>query len=165
MNNNNNFPLDFVQCCFLFLKQLPTGTLLPCSVLILSMAKNQSDVENLVKNCLMVFCHSSNVSLLKSIIVLLSTTSIPVLSSHNLMRHTQLSCQNILNRIQKSPLPKRQLPISLQPQGVDLAYLQTGISGVFVWVLNFENLYFLGVLATATVFFGLLNKCRISLGC
>ena len=25
---------------------------LPCSVLILSMAKNQSDVENLVKNCL-----------------------------------------------------------------------------------------------------------------
>ena len=32
--------------------QLPTGTTLPCSVLILSMAKNQSDVENLVKNCL-----------------------------------------------------------------------------------------------------------------
>ena len=26
---------------------------LPCSVLILSMVKNQSDVENLVKNCLM----------------------------------------------------------------------------------------------------------------
>ena len=52
MNNKNNFPLDVVRCCFLFLKQLPTGTLLPCSVLILSMAKNQSDVENLVKNCL-----------------------------------------------------------------------------------------------------------------
>ena len=51
MNNKKYFPLDFVQCCFLFLKQLPTGTLLPCSVLILSMAKNQSDVENLVKNC------------------------------------------------------------------------------------------------------------------
>ena len=32
--------------------QLPTGTALPCSVLILSMAKNQSDVENLAKNCL-----------------------------------------------------------------------------------------------------------------
>ena len=32
--------------------QLPTGTTLPCSVLILSMAKNQSDVENLVENCL-----------------------------------------------------------------------------------------------------------------
>ena len=35
--------------------QLPTGTPLPCSVLILSMAKNQSDVENLVKNCLKKF--------------------------------------------------------------------------------------------------------------
>ena len=44
------------------------------------------------------------------------------------------------------------------PQGVDLAYLQTGISGVFLGVLNFENLYFLGVLVTAPVFFGLLNK-------
>ena len=33
--------------------QLPIGTRpLPCSVLILSMAKNQSDVENIVKNCL-----------------------------------------------------------------------------------------------------------------
>ena len=28
---------------------------LPCSVLILSIAKNQSDVENLVKNCLNLF--------------------------------------------------------------------------------------------------------------
>ena len=54
MNNKNNFPLDIVQCCFLFPKQRPTGTLLPCSVLILSMAKNQSDVENLVKNCLKI---------------------------------------------------------------------------------------------------------------
>ena len=55
MKNKNNFPLDFIQCCFLCPKQLPTGTLLPCSVLILSMAKNQSDFENLVKNCLMLF--------------------------------------------------------------------------------------------------------------
>ena len=55
MNNKNNFPLDFVQCFFLFPKQLPTGTALPCSVLILSMVKNQSDVENLVKNCLTPF--------------------------------------------------------------------------------------------------------------
>ena len=48
-DSNNNFPLDFVQCFFfLFLKLLPTRTVLPCSVLILSMAK--SDVENLVKN-------------------------------------------------------------------------------------------------------------------
>ena len=37
-----------------------------------------------------------------------------------------------------------------QGQGVDLAYLQTGISGVFGG-LNFENLYF----------FGLLNKSCI----
>ena len=34
------------------MKQLPIGTrALACSVLILSMAKNQSDVENLVENC------------------------------------------------------------------------------------------------------------------
>ena len=52
MNSKNDFPLDVVQCCLLFPTQLLTGTLLPCSVLILSMAKNQSDVENLVKNCL-----------------------------------------------------------------------------------------------------------------
>ena len=38
--------------------QLPTGTLLPCSELILSMAKNQLDVENLVKNCLKVKFHT-----------------------------------------------------------------------------------------------------------
>ena len=30
--------------------------MLPCSVLILSMAKYQSDIENLVKNCLKMFC-------------------------------------------------------------------------------------------------------------
>ena len=36
--SENNFPLALDP--------------LPCSVLILSMAKNQSDVENLVKNCL-----------------------------------------------------------------------------------------------------------------
>ena len=39
------------------------------------------------------------------------------------------------------------------PQGVDLVYLQTGISEVFFRVLNYENLYFL-VLVTAAVFFG-----------
>ena len=54
MNNKNDFPLDVVQCCLLFPTQLPTCSLLPNSVLILSMAKNQSDVENLVKNCLVV---------------------------------------------------------------------------------------------------------------
>ena len=36
-------------------------------------------------------------------------------------------------------------------QGVDLAYLQTGISGAFFWILNFESLYFL-ILVTGTVF-------------
>ena len=35
--------------------QLPTGTALPCSVMIFSMDKNQSDVENLVNNCLTYF--------------------------------------------------------------------------------------------------------------
>ena len=66
MNDKNNFPLDFVQCCFLFPKQLPPGTLLPCSVLILSMAKNQSDVENLVKNCLNENLHSSSITVITS---------------------------------------------------------------------------------------------------
>ena len=55
MNNKNEFPLDVVQCCSVFTTQLPTGTPLPCSVLILSMAKNQSDVDNPVKNCLNTF--------------------------------------------------------------------------------------------------------------
>ena len=41
---------------FCFRNSFPTGTLLPCSVLILSMAKNQSDLENLVKNCLKYHC-------------------------------------------------------------------------------------------------------------
>ena len=54
MNNENNFPLDVVQCCLLFPIQLPTGTLLPCSVLIFSMAKNLSDVENLVTDHLVL---------------------------------------------------------------------------------------------------------------
>ena len=41
-------------------------------------------------------------------------------------------------------------------QGVDLAYIQTGISGVFfVWVLNFGNLYFL--LVKAAVFLGVVK--------
>ena len=36
---------------------------------------------------------------------------------------------------------------------MDLAYILTGISGVFLWVLNFENLYFLGVQVKAAAFF------------
>ena len=44
-------------------------------------------------------------------------------------------------------------------QRVDLVYLQTGISEVIFWVLNFENLYF-WVLVTAAIFFGL-DKCCI----
>ena len=53
---------------------------------------------------------------------------------------------------------------------VDLAYLQTGINGVFLGVLNFKNLYFYStghsccifiVLVTAAVFFGFLNKSCI----
>ena len=69
MNNKNNFLVDVVQCCFLFPKQLSHWRhfLLPCSVLILSMAKSQSDLENLVKNCLkhnrprlaIVYCYST----------------------------------------------------------------------------------------------------------
>ena len=38
-NNKNDFPLDVVQCCLLFPAQLPTGTPLQYSVLILSMAR------------------------------------------------------------------------------------------------------------------------------
>ena len=44
---------------------------------------------------------------------------------------------------------------------MDLAYLQKEISGVFLGGLNFENLYFGGILVTAVVFFRLLNKCCI----
>ena len=47
------------RCCLLFPTRLPTGTLLPCSVPILSMAKNQSDVENLTKNCLTIIWGST----------------------------------------------------------------------------------------------------------
>ena len=36
--------------------------------------------------------------------------------------------------------------------GMDLAHLQTGISGVFVCVLNFENLYFLGTGQNCCIF-------------
>ena len=36
--------------------------------------------------------------------------------------------------------------------GVDLAYLQTGISGVYFWVLNFQNLYFLGTGHSCCIF-------------
>ena len=44
---------------------------------------------------------------------------------------------------------------------MDLAYLQTGISGVFWGVLNFENLYFVEYLSPLLYFFGLLNKTCI----
>ena len=49
----------------------------------------------------------------------------------------------------------------LGSQGVNLAYLQTGISGVFFWVLNFKNLYFLGTGHSCRIFGGLLNKSCI----
>ena len=39
-------------------------------------------------------------------------------------------------------------------QGVDLAYLQTGISRVFFWVLNFENLYSSGYCSQLLHFLG-----------
>ena len=51
--------------------------------------------------------------------------------------------------------------VLIEPQGVDLAYLQTGISGVFCWVLNFQNLYFFGYWSQLLYFFGLLNKSCI----
>ena len=38
-----------------------------------------------------------------------------------------------------------------------MAYLQTGISGVYFWVLNFQNLYFLASGHSCCIF-GLLNK-------
>ena len=41
--------------------------------------------------------------------------------------------------------------LNLTP-GVDLAYLQTGISGVFFEVLNFENLHFLGTCHSCCIF-------------
>ena len=46
---------------------------------------------------------------------------------------------------------------------MDLAYLQTGISGVLFWVLNFENLYFLVTAQSCCIFWGggLLDKCCI----
>ena len=55
MNSKNNFPLDVFNVVFCFRNNFPTGTLLPYSVLILSMAKNQSDLENLVRSWLMLF--------------------------------------------------------------------------------------------------------------
>ena len=45
-----------------------------------------------------------------------------------------------------------------QPQGVDLACIQTGISGVFCGVLNFENLYFLGTGQRCCIFL----SCQIN---
>ena len=52
-------------------------------------------------------------------------------------------------------------------QGVDLAYYRQISVEYFLWVLNFENLYFFGycLLVTAAVFFGLLKKCCISKCC
>ena len=49
------------------------------------------------------------------------------------------------------------------PQGVDLAYIQTGISGVFSFYFfkNFENLYFFGTSQSCCILRGLLNKCCI----
>ena len=41
---------------------------------------------------------------------------------------------------------------------MDLAYLQTRISGVYFGVLNFENLYFFGYWSQLLYFLGLLNK-------
>ena len=39
-------------------------------------------------------------------------------------------------------------------QRVDLAYLQTGISGAFLGVLSFENLYFLRTAHSCCIFLG-----------
>ena len=44
---------------------------------------------------------------------------------------------------------------------VDLMYLHTWISGVFFWVLNFENLYFFGYWSEVLYFWGFSNKCCI----
>ena len=44
-----------------------------------------------------------------------------------------------------------------QSQGMDLAYIKTGISGVFFGVLNFENLYFWGTGHSCCIF-GFSNK-------
>ena len=44
---------------------------------------------------------------------------------------------------------------------MDLAYLRTGISGVFFRGFEFQESVFLGVLLTTAVFFGLLNKSCI----
>ena len=41
---------------------------------------------------------------------------------------------------------------------MDLAYLQTGIRGVFFLDFEFQESVFLGVMITAAVFFGSLNK-------
>ena len=43
---------------------------------------------------------------------------------------------------------------------MDLAHLQTGISGVSFWALNFKDLYFLGTGHSCCIF-GLLNKSCI----
>ena len=48
---------------------------------------------------------------------------------------------------------------------MNLAYLQTGISGVFFGVLNFKNLYFLGTGHSCCIFFGLLQNKSCILKC
>ena len=48
--------------------------------------------------------------------------------------------------------------ITVLSPGGSLAYLRTGISGVYFWVLKFREPVFFWVLYTAAVFFGLLNK-------
>ena len=52
--SKNDFPLDVIYqlSCLVFPATFAICILLPCSVLILSTSKKQSDVENLVKNCL-----------------------------------------------------------------------------------------------------------------
>ena len=48
----------------------------------------------------------------------------------------------------------------IHAQGVDLAYLQTGISSVFLG-FEFRKSVFFWVLGIGTAFFGLINKCCI----
>ena len=51
--------------------------------------------------------------------------------------------------------------IDVRNPWVSLTYLQTGISGVFSWVLSLENLNFLGYWSQLLYSFGLLNKSCI----
>ena len=51
-------------------------------------------------------------------------------------------------------------PVAVIPQGVDLAYLQTGISGVFMG-FEFGDTVFFGYWSQLLYFFGLLNESCI----